>query len=504
MRQSSSALRRVPQVIPKARQGTGSAQPEEAALRRTKIVATLGPATESEAVILELVRAGMDVARINFSHGSQEEQRRRMDRVRAMAAREGRSVAIMADLQGPKLRIGAIAAGQAMLREGAQLTLTARTVPGDETVVQFPHPEVINSLAPGDMLLLDDGVLELRVVEVTGQDALCEILAGGVLLPRKGVSVPRVTLDVTAITDKDVDDLSFALQQDVDYVALSFVRRADDLLQLRGLIQEQGKETSILAKIEKPEAVDNIESILVAADGIMIARGDLGVEMPPEQVPLQQKRIIQLARQSAKPVITATQMLESMIRNPRPTRAEASDVANAILDGTDAIMLSGETAIGQYPVESLRMMVRIARATEPALPYAEHAALANRLPAIGITDAITQATTEIAHELDAKAIVPSTMSGYTARMISRHRPKMPILVVTPFERVSRQMALVWGVQTVVANEYDSTDEMLAEAEKAVVAMGLAKQGDVVVITAGIPTSGKGKTNMLKVHVVGAG
>ena len=472
-------------------------------MRRTKIVATLGPASESAKTVRELIQAGMDVARINFSHGTHEEQARRMQLVRQISAEENRTVAIIADLQGPKLRIGDIAAGQVTLHEGALITLTSRPVPGNEDEIHLAHPELIASLNTGDRVLLDDGVLELRVTGVNGGNVNCRVIAGGVLLPRKGISVPHAAVQLPAITEKDRRDLTFALQHNVDYIAMSFVRQASDVRQLRRLIGEHSKETPILAKIEKPEAVDNIETILEEADGVMIARGDLGVEMPPEEVPLQQKRIIQLARRVAKPVITATQMLESMIHTPRPTRAEASDVANAILDGTDAIMLSGETAIGSYPVKALQMMVRIASATEPALPYGEHVAQADVTPAVSITDAITQATTEIAYDLDAKAIVPSTISGYTARMVSRHRPCTPILVVTPWTRVRRQMALVWGVQSILVDEYHDTDEMIAVAEKAVVDIGLAEPGDTVVITAGVPMSGTGKTNMLKIHVIGS-
>jgi pyruvate kinase len=472
-------------------------------LRSTKIVVTLGPASESADIIRALIRAGMDVARINFSHGEHAEHARRIERVRTLAAREDRVVAIMADLQGPKLRIGDIAGGEVELHVDERFTLTTRQVAGDGRAVHFPYPEVIECLKPGATVLLDDGVLELRVIETTDTDAVCQVLAGGVLLPRKGVSIPHTGIDFPAITEKDEVDLAFALEQDVDYIALSFVRQASDVQELRRLVHAAGRETPIIAKIEKPEAVEHIEAILEDADAVMIARGDLGVEMPPEQVPLHQKRIIRLARQAARPVITATQMLESMIENPRPTRAEASDVANAILDGTDAIMLSGETAIGSYPVDSLKMMARIARATEPALPYGEHVAHSGRLPAACPTDAITQAVNEIAYELDARVIVPSTMSGYTARMVSRHRPRTPILVVTPFEQVRRQLALVWGVQTVLAGEYDTTDEMIVQAENAALKTGLAQQGDFIIITAGIPASGRGKTNMLKVHVVGA-
>ena len=449
-------------------------------MRRTKIVCTLGPATESAEMIRELIRSGMDVARINFSHGTQEEHARRIRLVRQIADEERRVVAVMADLQGPKLRVGEIAGGKVLLQAEAQVVLTARPAPGDERQVHFPHPEVIAGLKPDDTILLDDGALELRVLEVDGPDVRCRVVIGGELLPHKGVSVPGGAPHIPAITDKDRDDLAFALERDVDYVAMSFVRQAADVRWLRELMREAGREAPIIAKIEKPEAVKNIEAILEEADGVMVARGDLGVESPPEMVPLAQKRLIKLARQAAKPVITATQMLESMIQSPRPTRAEASDVANAILDGTDAIMLSGETAIGRYPVEALRMMVRIARSTEPALPYDELVARVSAEEAVGITDAITQATCEIAYELRARAILPSTMSGYTARMISRHRPNTPVLV----------------------EEYHTTDEMIARAEEAVLETGLAQRGDTVVLTAGIPLGGRGKTNMLKVLIVG--
>jgi pyruvate kinase len=469
--------------------------------RRTKIVCTLGPASETPETLRALIRAGMDVARINFSHGGHDDHGRRIAMARAAAAAEGRVLAILADLQGPKLRIGEIAAGRATLVAGETFTLTGRVVPGDARAVRLPHPELLVALRPGDVVLLDDGLLELRVRQNDGVDVLCDVVAGGELLPRKGVSVPHAAVSIPAVTEKDRADLAFALSQDVDYIAQSFVRQAEDVIALRALIVAAGRDTPIIAKIEKPEAIEHLEAILSAADGVMVARGDLGVEMPAEQVPLQQKRIIQLARAAAKPVITATQMLESMIHNPRPTRAEASDVANAIFDGTDAIMLSAETAVGQYPVAAVEMMARIAGATEPALPYGDNIAAAQHSPSQGVTDAVTQATCEIAYELNARAIAPATASGYTARMVARHRPATPILVITPSEPVRRRLALVWGVQTVLAPDAQTTDEMIAAAEHAAMAAGLAASGDTIVITAGIPLGGRGKTNMLKVHVI---
>lgn len=469
--------------------------------RRTKIVCTLGPASASEEVIRRLIRAGMDVARINFSHGDHAGHAQAVKVVRAIAQEEGRNVAILGDLQGPKLRVGELAGGQVRLTEGARVRLTAAPSAEQGDVIPIPHQELLRHLRPGDVLLLDDGLLSLRVEEAGEGSAVCEVLAGGTLLSHKGISLPGAASTLPAITPKDRQDLAFAVEQGFDFIALSFVRRAADVEELRRLLAELGADIPIVAKIEKREAVANIEEIIQAADAVMVARGDLGVEAPAEEVPLYQKRIIQLARLAARPVITATQMLESMIHNPRPTRAEASDVANAILDGTDAVMLSGETAVGKYPVEAVEMMARIALATEKAFPYERELERVGPLPADGVTDAITQATCEIAQGLPAKAIVTSTMSGYTARMVSRHRPATPILVCTPSEKVCRQMALVWGAHAARVPEYHSTDEMIRTADQAVTACGMAKAGELVVITAGIPSGGRGKTNMVYVHRV---
>jgi pyruvate kinase len=469
--------------------------------RRTKIVCTLGPATASEEMIRRLIRAGMDVARINFSHGDHTTHASAVQMVRAIAQEERRNVAIMGDLQGPKLRVGELAGGQMHLQEGGHVRLVAAASAEQGDTIPIPHQELIQHLRPGDVLLLDDGLMSLRVEEAGPAGAVGEVLAGGTLLSHKGISLPGAASSLPAITPKDRADLAFAVQQGFDFIALSFVRRAEDVQELRRLLAELGADIPIVAKIEKREAVENIQEIIQAADAVMVARGDLGVEAPAEEVPLYQKRIIQLARLAAKPVITATQMLESMIHNPRPTRAEASDVANAILDGTDAVMLSGETAVGKYPVEAVEMMVRIALATERAFPYERELERVGPLPADGITDAVTQATCEIAQELSARAIIPSTMSGYTARMVSRHRPATPILVCTPSEKVCRQMALVWGAHAALVPEYRGTDEMIRTADRAAVACGMAKAGDLVVITAGIPNGGRGKTNMVYVHRV---
>jgi pyruvate kinase len=469
-------------------------------MRRTKIVCTLGPASQSEETLREMIRAGMDVARINFSHGDHETHARNIALVRRLAQEEGQVLAVMGDLQGPKLRVGEIAA-QITLREGQDFNLTTRPVPGDDREVNFPHPEVIGDVRPGDRVLLDDGLLELEVLETTPSDIRCRVITGGPLKSHKGVSLLEVSLSLPSLTEKDRDDAAFATQQRVDYLALSFVRRAEDVFQLRDLLEQNQASIPIIAKIEKREAVEAFEEIMAISDGAMVARGDLGVEVPPEEVPIYQKRIIRLANEVGKPVITATQMLSSMMDNPRPTRAEASDVANAILDGTDAIMLSGETAVGKYPIEAVRMMAKIALTTERILPYQEWVHTAVLEPSFTPTDAISQATSEIALELSAKAIISSTMSGHTARMVAKHRPATPIIAVTPSPETQRRLALIWGVYPLLVSEFAHTDQMIETAVQAALDESIVENGDTVVITAGLPLGGPGRTNMLKVHVV---
>ena len=469
-------------------------------MRRTKIVCTLGPASQSEETLREMIRAGMDVARINFSHGDHETHARNIALVRRLAQEEGRVLAVMGDLQGPKLRVGEIAA-QVTLREGEDFNLTTRSVPGDDREVNFPHPEVMGDVRPGDRVLLDDGLLELEVLETTPTDIRCRVVTGGPLKSHKGVSLLGVSLNLPSLTEKDREDAAFAIQQGVDYLALSFVRRAEDVSQLRDLLEQNQAPIPIIAKIEKREAVEAFEEIMEISDGAMVARGDLGVEAPAEEVPIYQKRIIRLANEVGKPVITATQMLSSMMENPRPTRAEASDVANAILDGTDAIMLSGETAVGKYPVEAVRMMAKIALTTERILPYEEWVHEAVLEPSLTPTDAISQATCEIAFELSAKAIISSTISDYTARMVAKHRPVTPIIAITPSPETQRRLALVWGVYPLLVSEFAHTDQMIETAVQAALDEGMIEKGDTVVITAGVPLGGAGHTNMLKVHVV---
>ena len=444
----------------------------------------------------------MAVARVNFSHGTHEDQARRIELVRRVASDSGCSVAILADLQGPKLRVGVLPEEGIRLVEGKTVTLTDQaSTPGSE-LIPLPHPEILRDVQPGDRMLLDDGLLELRVLESDGERVRAAVVAGGLLTSRKGLSLPHTSLQMPSITDKDRADSIFGVEQRVDYFGLSFVRRADDVTHLRAWLQEMGASTPIIAKIEKPEALDCIDQILAVSDGLMVARGDLGVETPAEEVPIAQKRIIHACNRAGKPVITATQMLDSMMRYPRPTRAEASDVANAILDGSDAIMLSGETAVGQYPVKSVQTMARIAQVTERSMPYADWLRRARRTDSVDVTDAIGHIAGEIAADLKVKAIITSTISGATALRVAMHRPVTSIIAPSPSETTCRQLALVWGVQPLLVEQFIDTDTMISTAVDAAKARGLVQEGDLVIITAGVPVGGAGLTNMLKVHRVG--
>jgi pyruvate kinase len=452
------------------------------------------------------MQAGMDVARVNFSHGDHATHARTIRMLRELADQEGKLVAIMADLQGPKLRVGEIEDGQVLLKQGDSFTLTTRPVPGSLDAVHLPHPEIIRDLSMGQRVLLDDGQIELRVTGKTGTDLVCQVLVGGLLTSHKGVNLPGAHLRISSLTDKDKEDARFAMEQGVDFLALSFVRRPADVLELRQFLQSHNGDVPIIAKIEKPEALDVFDEILKISDGVMVARGDLGVETPPEEVPFHQKEIIYAANCAGKPVITATQMLQSMIEHPQPTRAEASDVANAILDGTDAAMLSGETAIGAYPVAAARTMNNIAANAEAHLPHDRWAqfldAHLDQLHSIPVTEAISQVTVEVALAVGAKAIVTSTMSGTTARMVARHRPSMPVIAATPNPKTLRRLALVWGVEPVLIEGFEDTDEMIHLTVEVACEAGIVSWGDVIVITAGIPFGGTGTTNFLKVHTVG--
>lgn len=471
-------------------------------MRRTKIVCTLGPACFSEEVLRAMVRAGMNVARLNFSHGTHETHAAAIALVRKVAAEEGSVVAVLQDLQGPRIRIGELETDAVALPMGAEFTLTTRELAGTAEIATVRGAPLPRDVKPGDRILLDDGTIELQVLRTTDTEVECSVVVGGTLKSHKGVNVPGRTLSVPSITEKDVDDLAFGIEQGVDYVALSFVRSAADVTRLRALMTERSASIPIMAKIEKHEAISNFDEILEASDAIMVARGDLGIEVAAEEVPLLQKMIIARCRAAGKPVVTATQMLDSMIRNPRPTRAEVNDVANAILDGTDATMLSGETAAGAYPVEAVTMMARIAETTDAALPYGELIRREAERPARTPTDAIGQAASEMGFELGAKAIIAFTESGYTARMVARHRPQPPIIAATPSEATLRRLAVVWGVRPYLAPRYSSTDEMLEEVVDIAVKGNHAVAGDLVIITAGLPLPASGRTNLLKLHVVG--
>ena len=468
-------------------------------MARTKIVCTIGPASQSDEVLRGMLSAGMDVARINFSHGEQEQHAHSIRMLRRLADERGVPLAVMADLQGPKLRVGDLPGEALELVEGAAAVLSTA---GDAAAcghIPLPHPELIPALQPGQRILLDDGALELRLDSKDTQALHCTVILGGILLSRKGINLPGAALEFSALTEKDRRDALFAAGEGVDYLALSFVRRPADLHELRTFLAGAGLAVPIVAKIEKPEALATFDEILAATDAVMVARGDLGVEVPPEQVPLHQKRILRACNRAGKPAITATQMLQSMIDSPRPTRAEASDVANAVLDGSDAVMLSGETAIGRYPVESVRMMERVVSTAEREL---EGPAWLQRVGASGgESEAIARATVEVAVELRAAAILISTLSGHTARMVARYRPDVPVIAATPDPVTYRRMALVWGVQPLHVPHYDTTDAMFAVAARAAVEAGLLQPGQRVVITAGIPAGGPGRTNMLKVHEV---
>ena len=475
---------------------------------RTRIVCTIGPASRDPDVLRHLMAAGMDVARLNFSHGDLTEHRENVERIRDAAEAIEKPVAILADLQGPKLRVGEMKEGGILLEIGEKVTLTTEDVVGRSLkavpVQNEALPDLVDS---GDQILLDDGMLELQVESVEGSEVRCEVIVGGQLKSNKGINLPGVSMKLPSITEKDREDLAHALEWGVDWVALSFVRTADDIEALKELIRELSGNGAnpppVMAKIEKPQALKNIESIIEVADGIMVARGDLGIEIPPEEVPVAQKRLIKLANQAGIPVVTATQMLDSMIRNPRPTRAEASDVANAILDGTDAVMLSGETSIGAYPAESVRTMVRIACEVEkeprefPMQSFTPSEENVN----LSIADAVGRAARQAAQMLDVPALITPTASGHTARIMSRYRPQSCIVAVTPDQLVQRRLMLYWGVTPLLAPRTNDTDKMIDNAVDTARRRGLIETGDLVVITAGAARSEPGTTNLMRVYIV---
>jgi pyruvate kinase len=465
--------------------------------KRTKIIATIGPATSTPAMLSRLIRAGMDAARLNFSHGERKDHITRIRLIRQAARKAGRHIAIIQDLQGPKLRVGAMENDGVMLRRGDVVTLTNRKVTGTGRIISITYPRLMRDLRPGNTVLFDDGRHELMVTRKTGGTLQCRVVRGGLLKSNKGVNLPGAKLSLPSLSRKDRDDLLFGIRQGVDYIALSFVRTAEDIHATRRFIESAGEWIPIIAKIEKPDAVRNLEEIILAADGVMVARGDLGVEMSPEQVPLLQKQIIRACNEAEKPVITATQMLESMIENPQPTRAEASDVANAILDGTDCVMLSGETAVGKHPVQAVAVMARIAARAETSLsplPPDKHIG--------GIDESIAHAACRAALEQHARSIVTFTQSGSTALLVSKHRPPTDIIAPTPFDRMARRVALYWGVTPLILKPKRTTDDMILGVEAIMLQKRLARRHDLIVLTAGVPIGVAGSTNMMKVHRVG--
>ena len=470
---------------------------------RTKFVCTIGPASRDEETLRALIRAGMDVARINFSHGTTEEHTEEITVIRRIAKEEEAIVAIMADLQGPKLRIGVIDPEPLILAPGDRVVLTNRPVPGKANTVPLLHPIAITEVERGETILFGDGELEAVVKEKSPDTLICAVVGGGVLRSHQGFHASSLTPALSALTRKDQEDARFALENDVDLLALSFVKTADDIERLRALVKKlepSDPPPSIVAKIEKREALKNFEPILNAADAIMVARGDLGIEVPVQEVPLHQKEIIRKCNHTGVPVITATQMLQSMTGHPRPTRAEASDVANAILDGSDAVMLSAETATGRYPIRALNMMRKITENVEEKLPCRlDEVAFSDVPHRHPTTDAISEATRSIARDLNAQLIVTSTWSGYTARQVSRERPEQPIVALTPREKICCQLALVWGVIPILVQPYQDTEEMLQIMEEKLLSLELAAKGDLVIVTGGFPLTEGGSTNFLKVH-----
>ena len=481
--------------------GKNGASP--AAERRAKIICTLGPSSNSEAMIRELLGAGMDVARLNFSHGTHEEHARMIERVRRAAEKEDRTVCILQDLQGPKMRTGRLKYRTPVaLKTGSRVTITPRDVPGTTSVISTTFQDLAREVTTGSRILLSDGLIELRVKALRNDDVECEVINGGLLAEHQGINLPGAVLSVPSLTQKDYKDLEFGLEHGVDIVAVSFVRCAEDVRRVKRLIGERKSDVPVIAKLEKPQALEDLDNILEVADAVMVARGDLGVEMPPETVPIIQKNVIRRASDFRKPVITATQMLESMIENPRPTRAEASDVANAVFDGTDAVMLSGETASGRYPRETVTIMARIVveaethlRQSEPPRRRREHRA------SFSIAETICESIAHAAQDVKMRAIAVFTDTGNTARLISKHRPRVPVFAFTPFAEVGNRLNLLWGVQPVVLPQAArSSEEMVQGAERQLLQLGKVAPGDVIGVVAGTQQT-SGSTNFIRLHVV---
>ncbi len=471
-------------------------------IRKTKIICTMGPSTEKEGVLEKLMLAGMNVARFNFSHGDHEEQLGRLTKLRETREKLGLPVAALLDTKGPEIRLREFAEGKVMLEAGQTFTLTTEEVVGDENRVSISYKDLPKDVSVGTHILIDDGLIAMTVKEVTDTDIICEVINGGKVSNKKGVNVPNVELSMDYVSPKDYKDIVFAVKEDFDFIAASFVRTAADVKQLRDILHEHGgDQIKIIAKIENNQGIQNIDQIIEAADGIMVARGDMGVEIPIEEVPIIQKMIIKKAYHAGKVVVTATQMLDSMMSHPRPTRAEATDVANAIYDGTSAIMLSGETAAGDYPVEAVETMVRIAMRTEADINYISRLRARNTNEKPSITDAISHTACLMAGDLNATSIVTVTKSGRTARMISKYRPQSPVIGGCISDKVCRQLNLSWGVIPLKIEEKQDADELFDHALERSKEAGLIQEGDTVVLTAGVPLGIAGTTNLLKAHIV---
>src|SRR6056297_22733 len=473
-------------------------------MRRTKIVCTIGPASEEKEVFTELVKSGLNVARLNFSHGNHEEHKKRIEMIKEVRMEMDIPIAIMLDTKGPEIRTGLFENGYAELETGGFFEITVKDIIGNDNISSVSYGGLPEDVSVGSKILIDDGLIELEVEKIKDSESvICRILNGGMVKDRKSINIPDVQINLPALTEKDIADIMFGIENDIDFIAASFIRKADDVKAILKVLEDNGAgDINIISKIENRQGVDNIDEIIEASKGVMVARGDLGVEIPTEEVPMVQKMIIRKCNLQSKPVITATQMLDSMIRNPRPTRAEATDIANAILDGTDAIMLSGETAAGKYPLESVRTMANIARITEESINYRKVLLERSRLIAESITYAVSHATCSTALDLDATAIITTTASGYTPRMVSKFRPKAPIIAATSSEKVRRRMALLWGVYSVSIGEGRSTDEIFKKAVKKSKEAGYVKDGELIIITAGVPVGVAGSTNLMKVHIVG--
>jgi pyruvate kinase len=467
-------------------------------IHRTKIVATIGPASDSIAILRKMMLAGMNVARLNFSHGKYEDHAERIKRLRSVSEELDLPLMLLQDLQGPKIRVGDLPAEGILLKEGESLTLVPiADYTGQPNTVAIDYPYVAEEAEPGTQVLLDDGLLELRVETIDGNQVQCQVVAGGLLKSRKGVNFPTLNLRLPSLTEKDKRDLDFGIEQGVDLISLSFVRKPEDIQTLKALLKEKGANIPVLAKLEKPQAIANLTAIVDECDAIMVARGDLGVEMSPEKVPLIQKRIIHLCNQKGIPVITATQMLDSMIHNPRPTRAEASDVANAIMDGTDAVMLSGESAVGDYPIEAVKMLARIATEVEPSIQFVNYPP--------NLTDdaaAISEALHAIDDAINLQCIVALTETGYTAKLASEERPKAPIIAYTPDPKIYRRLSLNWGVRPVLMQfPKETLEELLPHIEADLIQRNFAVSGDKVLVMGGVPMGKAGGTNFLKIHTI---